>query len=81
MGKPDDEIRAARAFREHVFAKLGNEKGVHAETALSAAGRMAGTFLLRSFGLPLEHLEPGTPVLSDRGERARPVDFGGCRST
>lgn len=76
MAKPDDEIRAAHAFREHIFTKLGNEKGVHAETALSAAGRMAGTFLLRSFGLPLANLEPGTAVLSDAANEHGPPLVG-----
>lgn len=76
MAKADDEIRAAREFRDHVYAKLTNEKGVHADTALSAMGRMAGTFLLRSFGLPMENLEPGTPVLSDLANEHGPALIG-----
>ena len=76
MANADDEIRAAREFRDHVYAKLTNEKGVHADTALSAVGRMGGTFLLRSFALPIEHLEPGTPVLSDLANEHGPALIG-----
>lgn len=76
MANPDDEIRAAQEFRQLIFAKLTNEKGVHADTALSAAGRMAGTFLLRSFELPMANLEPGTPVLSDLANEHGPALIG-----
>jgi hypothetical protein len=33
---------------------------------------MAGTFLLRSFGLPLDGIEPGEVVLSDKANEAGP---------
>jgi hypothetical protein len=39
------------------------DRGLHAETAIAAAGRMAGTFLFRSFGFS-EGIEPGQVVLS-----------------
>jgi hypothetical protein len=59
------EAAAARQFYSVILAKLTNEKGVHAETAIAGAARMAGTFLMRSFNLALDHIAPGTPVLSD----------------
>jgi hypothetical protein len=65
MTTPTGETQAAQQFFECIFAKLRDEQGVHAETAVSAAARMAGTFLLRDCGLPIERLEPGAPVLSD----------------
>jgi hypothetical protein len=49
-----------------------SEKGAHAETAVAAAGRMAGTFLFRSFNLPIDAIEPGAPVLSDKANEHGP---------
>jgi hypothetical protein len=60
-----DEVGAGRELRTHILARLADERGVHAETAVSAAARMAGSFLLRSFDLPIATLEPGAPLLSD----------------
>jgi hypothetical protein len=59
------QLEASTEFNEVIISKLATEKGVHAETAISAASRMAGTFLLRSTGLPIDSLKPGTPVFSD----------------
>lgn len=59
------EAAAARQFYAVILQKLTNEKGVHAETAIAGAARMAGTFLIRSFQLSLDNIAPGTPVLSD----------------
>jgi hypothetical protein len=61
----EDEVDVGRKLRAAILEALTDERGVHAETAVSAAARMAGTFLLRSFDLPIEKLEPGAPVLSD----------------
>jgi len=73
MADKDDEIAAARELSALVFQKLTDEQGVHAETAISAAARMAGTFLLRSCGLPLATLTPGAPVLSDAVNEQGPL--------
>lgn len=70
------EHAAAREFYGLIIQKLTNEKGVHAETAIAAAGRMAGTLLLRSLQLPLETLEPGTPVFSDAANEKGPALVG-----
>ena len=59
------QIEAAGEFNREIIASLANGKGVHAETAISAAARMAGTFVLRSTGLPLADFEPGTTLLAD----------------
>ncbi len=69
MATSEDEVGVGRELRTHILDRLAHERGadrgVHAETAVSAAARMAGTFLLRSFDLPIATLEPGAPVLSD----------------
>jgi hypothetical protein len=59
------QFEAAKDFNQAIIAGLANEKGVHAETAISAAARMAGAYLLRSTGLPLENYTAGTPILVD----------------
>jgi hypothetical protein len=56
-------MRAAAEFTQTVISRLATKKGIHAETAISAASRMAGTFALRSCGLPIAQLAPGTPLL------------------
>jgi hypothetical protein len=66
------EAAAARQFYAVILAKLTNEKGVHAETAIASAARMAGTFLMRSFNLSWDNIEPGTPVLSDSANEQGP---------
>lgn len=73
MSDRDQEIQAAREIVTLVFERIADERGVHAETAVSAAGCMAGTFLLRSCGLPLGNLPPGAPVLSDAVNAKGPI--------
>jgi hypothetical protein len=60
-----DQFKASSEFTQIVMSRLSTDRGIHAETAISAAARMAGTFVLRSCGLPLANLAPGTPVFSD----------------
>lgn len=59
------QIRAADRYVDIIVKSLKTEKGVHSETAISAAARMAGTFLFRSFNFPLKDVQPGSAVLSD----------------
>lgn len=68
----DNQIQAAQAFANATIAALKTERGVHAETAVAGAARMAGTFLFRSFGLAAEGLEPGQVVLSEQANEAGP---------
>jgi hypothetical protein len=65
-------FEAAQEFADAAIEALATERGIHAETAISGAARMAGTFLLRSFNLPLEGIEPGQPVLSDAANERGP---------
>lgn len=66
------QIDAAQAFGNAVIAALQTGRGVHAETAVAAAARMAGTFLFRSFGFDLATIAPGQVVLSEEANAAGP---------
>lgn len=64
------QIDAAQVFANAVVNELRTDKGVHAETAVASIARMAGTFLFRSFGFQLAHVEPGGVVLSEQANEA-----------
>jgi len=66
-------VSAAKEFYSVIVQRLKNADGVHAETAITAAARMAGTFLLRSFNLPIQALTPGAAVLSDAANEKGPM--------
>jgi hypothetical protein len=66
-------VEAAREFAAATVDLLKTERGVHAETAVAAAARMAGTFLFRSFEFPASDIEPGQAVLSDRANEQGPM--------
>ena len=61
------------AFYEVAITRLETERGVHAETAVAALARMAGTFLFRSFAFPVANLAPGSPVFSDIANTKGPL--------
>jgi hypothetical protein len=67
------KLAAAHEFYAAIVERLTGEKGVHAETAIAGAARMAGTFLLRSFNFPVENLQPGDVVLSDAANEEGPL--------
>lgn len=71
-----EQIEAAGQFADATIAALRDAKGVHAETAVAAAARMAGTFLLRSFGLPIDGIEAGQVVLSEQANEQGPALVG-----
>jgi hypothetical protein len=60
-----NQFKASAELTQTILTKLATERGVHAETAISAAARMAGTYLLRSSGLPIAQFAPGTAIFSD----------------
>jgi hypothetical protein len=49
-----------------------NEQGIHADTLIASAARMAGTMLFRSFVPPGSNFEPGTTVLSEQANVSGP---------
>lgn len=53
------------AVRELLKNTLQDERGVHIESAISGIAAVAGCLLLRSTGVKLDHLRPGTPVFVD----------------
>jgi hypothetical protein len=59
------QIDVAERFANSAIELLGDQRGVHAETAIAATARMAGTFLFRSFGFQIEGAKPGQAVLSE----------------
>ena len=48
-----------------IIAKIKDERGVHAETAITAAGSLAGYFLLKQTEIDVSKLPPGSPVFTD----------------
>ncbi len=67
------QIEAASQFADATVDGIKTDLGVHAETAVAAAARMAGTFLFRSFGFALGDVQPGQAVFSDKGNEQGPV--------
>jgi hypothetical protein len=68
-----EQIEAAHEFAASTVDTLGTERGVHAETAVAAAARMAGTFLFRSFDFPMGSVQPGQVVLSEQANEQGPA--------
>lgn len=58
------QIDAAQEFANATIHALKTDRGLHAETAIAATARMAGTFLFRSFRFSTKGIEPGQVVLS-----------------
>ncbi len=53
----------AAKVQQMLIDKLRDERGVHIEDAISGAAALGGVTLLRSTGVPLDTLEPGSAVL------------------
>lgn len=67
------QIDASQVMANAVLAGLTNERGVHAETAVSCAARLAGTFMFRSFNFPIApNVKPGNVVLSTEANEHGP---------
>jgi hypothetical protein len=71
VGDPH-RFEASAELTQTILSKLATEKGIHAETAVSAAARMAGTLLLRSCRLPVANFKPGSPIFSDQVDELGP---------
>lgn len=56
-----------------IIESLRSDNGVHSETAISSAARLAGTFLFRSFEFPYIDAQPGSPVLSEEANEHGPL--------
>ncbi len=63
---------AAGQIVDLIVNRLGEGRAVHPETAIASAARIAGSFLLSSFGLELKDCTPGTFVLSEQANEKGP---------
>jgi hypothetical protein len=79
MGEP--RVKAADEFHSAILERLTSEKRIHAETAVASAARMAGTFMLRSLGLPLGDFEPGSLLFSEGTDEKGPALVFRLKST
>ncbi|MCP5312906.1 MAG: hypothetical protein H6955_05085 [Chromatiaceae bacterium] len=66
-------IEAADLFNKALRKLVVVDGGIHAETIIAAASRMAGTMLFRSFPPQFAQIEPGTPVVSDEADSQGPA--------
>jgi hypothetical protein len=57
--------KASAGLLDLLAEGLTNERGLHLETYIAAAASLAGVALLRSSGIDVSALTPGTPVLID----------------
>jgi hypothetical protein len=63
----------SREWANATMAALPITGGVHPATIIAACGRMAGTYLFRSFDLKLKGVLPGDAVLSDEANQHSPM--------
>lgn len=56
-----------------VMWSVAEERGAHLETAIAAAGYLAGTAILRSCGVNLSMISPGAPVFVDAVNETGPA--------
>jgi len=63
---------ASGEMSEVIASRLGNNRGVHPETVIAAAARMAGTMLFRSFGIDTSGMEAGSVILSEEANENGP---------
>ena len=68
--------RATGEFVELVANRIGADRAIHPETAISSAARIAGSLMLRSFNLSIESVEPGTVLLSNEANEKGPLLIG-----
>lgn len=65
-------VEAADLLNRALRKLLTGEQGIHAETVIAAAARLAGTLLLRDLVPSVDQMEPGTAVLSDAADQQGP---------
>ena len=69
----DAQQKCSRLIAEYIISALATARGPHAETCVTAAARMGGTILFRTFGLPTANMQVGSTVLSDIANQCGPV--------
>lgn len=68
-----EQNKATGELVDLVAAKVGNNRAIHPETAISTSARLAGSFLLRSFNFKLDGFAPGSVLLSDEANEKGPM--------
>jgi hypothetical protein len=66
------QLEAAAEFGTAALQAFDQGGSFPAETVIASVARMAGSFLLRSLGLPLAQMPPGSAVLSDEANLQGP---------
>ncbi len=66
------QIQAATEFGTTAMQAFDEGGTFPAETVIGSVARMAGSFLFRSFGLPLTGIKPGSVVLSEQANQQGP---------
>ena len=69
----DAQLKASKLIASCIINDLATERGPHAETCVTAAAWLGGTFLFRTFGLPTANIAVGAPVFSDIANERGPV--------
>ncbi|MBS1129975.1 MAG: hypothetical protein H6R16_977 [Proteobacteria bacterium] len=73
MNITSQQNKATGELVDLVAAKVGSNRAIHPETAISTSARLAGSLLLRSFNFQLERLTPGSVLLSDEANEKGPI--------
>lgn len=66
------QLQAASEFGTAAMKAFDQDGTFPAEIVIGSTARMAGSFLLRSFGLPLTGIQPGSVVLSEQANQQGP---------
>lgn len=66
------QLQAASEFGTAAMKAFDQDGTFPAEIVIGSVARMAGSFLFRSFGLPLTGIQPGSVVLSEQANQQGP---------
>ena len=69
----EQQQQAAGEIVELIATELGDKRAIHAGTAITSCGLLAGSFLFRSFHYSMENIPPGDVVLSEKANEKGPV--------
>lgn len=72
MSLSQAQLDAASEFGTTAMQEFDRGGTFPAETVIGSVARMAGSFLLRSFGLALSGIQPGSVVLSEQANQQGP---------
>lgn len=72
MALSQAQLNAAGEFGTTAMQAFDRDGTFPAETVIAAVARMAGSFLFRSFELPLSGIQPGAVVLSEEANQQGP---------